>query len=37
VNAVFSACLSLMTVVSYHDLRATKEGPGIDRLATVFD
>jgi len=37
IRAFTSAWLSLILVVTYHDLRAAKEGIGIDKIAAVFD
>ena len=36
-SALFSASEAIVTIVTYHDLRAAKEGLDIEQLAAVFD
>jgi hypothetical protein len=36
-NGVWGAFYAIAVVVTYHDLRAAKEGIDIDQIAAVFD
>jgi hypothetical protein len=36
-NGIWGAFYAICVVVTYHDLRAAKEGVGIDQIAAVFD
>ncbi len=37
IQAVYLPLLAVLSVVAYHDLRAAKEGLGVERISAVFD